>query len=709
LNFLNPLFLFGLAAAAIPIIIHLFTRRQPREVPFPSLEFLTEVNQSEIRRLRLKQWLLLLLRTLAIAAVALAMARPAVRGSVGMEGRAATSLVVLVDQSGSMGASAVGAGASAAEATAGGGGTLIAEARRVIEDLLATLGPADEVLLVLYDRTPRPVTPRPSSDLGRLRAATQALAPTAFTTDHAQALAHAGSALNQSRALNRELFWISDFQASGFPAPRAGGQGPAGQTSPARIEVPPGPWAEARVYLIPLEPRSRANAGLGDASLAPTENDFALAVTGLSFGAASGDRAVEVRDAENDAELGRGFLNLPERGEASALLPLGRLPERGGVARIPDDALPLDNTRVFATGRSGALRVLVREDGPPSALRLALEAGSPASGIAVAAVDAAGLVARVPETDALVLNDLERLGSAELQAVLDFYRGGGGLFLILGNRSDPQFWNGLLKEMGAGSLGAGQSAAPGGAWRLMRLAAGHPVLAGFPARPGEPLSSARFQAIRSFTPGSEARVLLEFDRAHPALIETPHGLVMAASLDPAASDFPVSGAFLPLLHQAVKVLGRGTAATSLAPGERYSAPAGTGIWRIEDDQGRVIPSELRSHHGATRLTSAPLERPGLYRVFQDGSARSTFAVNPDVREFDLTSVPERQLVAAFPNGRAQVLRPGTDLARRVREVRYGRELWSWFVIAALLLLAAESVLGRWGMAGRAPARVPAPA
>ena len=39
MSFLNPLFLIGLAAAAIPIIIHLFTRRRPREVRFPSLEF----------------------------------------------------------------------------------------------------------------------------------------------------------------------------------------------------------------------------------------------------------------------------------------------------------------------------------------------------------------------------------------------------------------------------------------------------------------------------------------------------------------------------------------------------------------------------------------------------------------------------------------------------------------------------------------------
>src|SRR5262245_25141602 len=88
-SFLNPLFLFGLAAAAIPVIIHLFTRRRPKEVLFPSLEFLTEVNQSEIRRLKLKQWLLLLLRTLAILALALAMSRPALKGTIGIRGGAA--------------------------------------------------------------------------------------------------------------------------------------------------------------------------------------------------------------------------------------------------------------------------------------------------------------------------------------------------------------------------------------------------------------------------------------------------------------------------------------------------------------------------------------------------------------------------------------------------------------------------------------------
>jgi hypothetical protein len=692
LSFLNPLFLFGLVAAGIPVIIHLFTRRRPREMQFPSLEFLTEVNQSEIRRLRLKQWLLLLLRTLAIAALALALSRPAVKGTIGLKSGAAASVVVLVDQSGSMEAAAPGATTR--------GGTLMGEAKRVVEDLLATLGPSDELLLVPYDRAPHPATPRFSSDLGRLRAAAQSLAASATTTDHAQALEFAAASLAQSHALNRELFWISDFQSTGFARPTADA---AGAAPPSSYTAPEGPWDRSRVYLIPLSPRSRANTTLSDASLAPTESEVALSVSALAFGATPGDLAVEVRDTETRADLGRGFLNLPARGEASTLLPLSKVPDQGGVARIPDDALALDNARVFAAGRAGTIRVLLREDGGPSALRLALEAGGAASGIAVEAVDGAALAARVSEADALVLNDLERVGSSELQAILDFYRGGGGLFIVLGSHADAAFWNGsLLRELGMGAIGEPLQPGPGGAWRLMRAVAGHPVLAGFAARPGEPLSTARFQSIRAFNASRGGRALLEFDRAHPALIEGAHAMIFTASLDPAASDFPISGAYLPLLHQTVKVLGRGTAASSLVPGDRYSAPAATGVWRIEDEQGKEIPSELTAEHGATRLLSAPLERPGLYRVLQAGTVRSTFAVNPDPRESDLTSLSERAMISAFPAGRARVVRPGADLARRVREARYGRELWSWFIILALALLAAETLIGRWGMSGRAP-------
>lgn len=686
MSFLNPLFLFGLAAAAVPILIHLFTRRRPREMKFPSLAFLAEVNRSEIRRLRLRQWLLLLLRTLAVAALALAISRPALRGTAGLSRNASTTVVALVDRSGSMGAMAPD-------------GTLLAGARRAIESLLTTLGPADELLLVPYDQGPYPVSARPLGDIARLRAETQALATSARATDHTPALELAARALAESHALNRELFWLSDFQSTGFAA---------NGDAPEALRIPAGPWDQARIYLMPFASVNRANVGLSDASLSPTESGTALSVSADAHGARPGDLSVEVRDLSGDLELGRGYLSLPAQGESSTLLPLARLPELGGVAILPDDALPLDNRRVFAAGRAGTVRVLLREDGPASPLRLALEAGGTASGLSVAPVDATGLSARIGEADVVVLNDLPRLGPVEQQAVLDYYRGGGGLFVVLGSRAEPAAWNAsLLSELGVGALAPLESAVPGASWRLRRAVAGHPVLAGFPARPGEALSTASFRSIPVIgrrggaeRTAAQVRVLLEYDRSRPALIEAPHALVLAVTLDAAAGDFPLSGAFLPLLHQSVKVLARGTAAGSYEPGDRYSAPAGTGAWRIEDAAGREVPSEMASEAGATRLTSAPLERPGLYRVSRGGVAHNTFAVNPARRESDLTPVTETALVRAFPPGRAHVLRPGADLARRVREARYGRELWGWFVLAALALLVAEMIVARSAMGSR---------
>lgn len=692
MSFLNPLFLFGLFAAAIPILIHLFTRRRPREVQFPSLEFLSEVNQSEIRRLRIKQWLLLLLRTLAIVAIAMAMARPAVRGAAGLTSGAATTVVVLLDKSGSMGADA-GASAGGAE----GAGNLMAAARRIVEDLLTTLGPSDELMLIPYDRAPHPVSETPLSDLARLRAATQGLEAGASITDHGPALDYATRVLTESRSLNRELFWISDFQRTGF----------TGADTGAAFAAPDGPWDQSRVYLVPMIARTTSNVALTEAGLAPAEGGVALTVTATAYDASPGDLAVEAREVDTAFELGRGFVDLPAQGEAATLLPLARLPEEGGVAEIPADALGLDNRRYFAAGRAGTQTILIRENAGTSAVRLALSAGSPASGLAVESVTPANLSARLADADVVVINDVERLGPTELQAVLDYHRAGGALFVVLGERADTGFWNeSVLPDLGIGSLGDLQQTTPGAAWRLRRATAGHAVLAGFPARVGEALSNAQFSRIRSFTPAPGARTLLEYGPSLPALVQGPQLLVFAGSLEPGASDFPVSGAYLPLLHQAVKVLGRGTAAASLEPGDRYAAPATTGSWRIVRQDGDEVPSELVATEGAMRIVSEPLEAPGLYRVLRAGEVRSTFAVNPAANETALEPLDDDAVIGAFPAGRARIMRPGADLATRVREARFGKELWSWFVILALLLLAAETVLARWGMPTR-PGEAPA--
>jgi len=77
--FLNPAVLLGLIAAVIPILIHLFNLRKLKKVEFSTLLFLKELQKSKIRKIKIKQWLLLALRVLIIVFLVAAFARPTVK------------------------------------------------------------------------------------------------------------------------------------------------------------------------------------------------------------------------------------------------------------------------------------------------------------------------------------------------------------------------------------------------------------------------------------------------------------------------------------------------------------------------------------------------------------------------------------------------------------------------------------------------------
>src|SRR5690606_1076723 len=104
LGFLASALLGGLALAALPLLIHLISKRRARNVRFAAIEFVLRSKRRTARSLRLRQLLLLLLRTLLVAAVALAIAGPLLREPDEAETDASAPLVVVlvVDESASM-------------------------------------------------------------------------------------------------------------------------------------------------------------------------------------------------------------------------------------------------------------------------------------------------------------------------------------------------------------------------------------------------------------------------------------------------------------------------------------------------------------------------------------------------------------------------------------------------------------------------------
>ena len=76
MNFLNQTLLWGIAAISVPIIIHLLNRRRFRRVPWAAMRFLRVSVEQNQRRMKIEDWILLLVRCGLVALLALLMARP---------------------------------------------------------------------------------------------------------------------------------------------------------------------------------------------------------------------------------------------------------------------------------------------------------------------------------------------------------------------------------------------------------------------------------------------------------------------------------------------------------------------------------------------------------------------------------------------------------------------------------------------------------
>jgi len=200
MTFLNPAILFGLAAATIPVIIHLLNLRKLKKIDFSTLIFLKELQKNKIRRVKLKQWLLLALRVLIILLIVTAFARPTLEGiSIGGTTSAAkTTALFILDDSFSM-------------SVVDQNGSYINQAKQTIKELLNNLEEGDEAGLILVSGDTEgevPVTTNIISVVEKLKNINVSNASGTINS----ALIEASNLILESKNFNKEIYLLSDFQ-----------------------------------------------------------------------------------------------------------------------------------------------------------------------------------------------------------------------------------------------------------------------------------------------------------------------------------------------------------------------------------------------------------------------------------------------------------------------------------------------------------------
>ncbi|MDZ4673561.1 MAG: BatA domain-containing protein [Gemmatimonadota bacterium] len=677
LGFLVPAFLAGLAALAIPVLLHLRQRDRDRPFRFPSLMFLYRIPIRTAQHRRITDWPLLLLRALAVALLVLAFARPLVdRAAAAAAALDVRTVVVALDQSLSMGHTSVWPAA-------------LDSARAVI----AELGADDRVAVVFFDDEATVAQPL-TLDHATAVAAIETARPSARGTRYASALRAGRQLLLADGASRGEILVITDLQRSGV-------------TGLAGLELPEG----IQVRAISAAPADRGNTAISGIDVQRIQGEgrgrMTLAARVMTRGL-EGPRRVRLDLTVNGRASGSREITLAADGIIPVAFDPVSLP--AGAVRVTvtaaPDALPADDVFHALVPAEDAERIILVSPGDAAAdetlfLERALEIGRDPV-MRVERRLAGMLGSGVLEGAAVVvLYDVAPPPGTAGNALAEWVRAGGGLIMAAGARLSP-------RTVEAGGLLPGSLRGPvdrlndrGGVFGDVSLE--HPVFSPFRAGASGALGSARFLRYARVEPTADAEVVAKFDDGLPALLERKDGegrvLLVVAPLDTRSGDFPLQAAYLPFLRRlAVHASGRVAAPLWQSTGEAYGFAAGVQEPVIESPSGELIRPASPGPGAAITLGESGFY--GTYAVRVQGEPAAQVAVNPPTREADLTPMDPRELLLGVGQETTVV---GAGPPATAREVEGRQRLWRVLLLIVAALLIAETLLasrGWRGIAGR---------
>jgi len=688
--FLAPLFFAGLAALAIPVLVHLTYRQKATVVLFPSLMFVQKVPFKSMRRQKIRHWLLFLLRCTALLLLVLAFSRPFFdRGSIAATlSSASREVVILVDNSNSMAY-----------------GDRWERAQQAAREVINGLTPSDRASLVFFaDAAQLAVrsSPEPSVLLGAL----EALSPTQRGTRYAPAVGMAQQLLAEAALPAKEVVLITDYQRAGFD-PDQPVQLPEG-TNLIGVDVAEDGSSNLSIATLLLQ---REAAGPGETFIvnARLVNQGEEAVEDVEVTLQVGDEAVETRAVTLEANSAVTVQFRP--------YPLGNEAVRGVVLAGSDD-LPGDNTFYFMINPGETLNILVLENAAAHDTDSFFFEGALSVG-----TRPAFRVERKPVTQlqagdlagvgTVVLNDAPFPSGAAGAALRDYVEAGGGLVVALGELVGPGDWQGadaaaLMPSFAANPVD--RNADFGGS--LASYDRNHAVFELFRTPRSGDFTAANFYRYWSLEPAAGDLVLAGFDDGTPALLARGVGsgrvLVWPTSLDRFWNDLATQPVYVPLIHriteyaagyretQAWQTVGGsvrlatlkdvqlpdGTAVTATAPGG-----ASTDLVAIATALGPADPEQAND-----RLN---LDEPGFYGLSwrDDGGERQlTVAANLDRAESDLSKLDPEELAAAMSYRAGAVGELGLS-SQVTAEDREASQSWWWYLLLLLfIVLAAETAL-----------------
>ncbi len=722
MTFLNFILLGGLAAASLPLIIHLLNRQRYQVVPWGAMHLLETVLKVHTRRLKWEHLILLIVRTAIPLFIAICMARPVLTGLNQLAGAVRTSQVVLLDNSLSM---EVGEGEKSNFTTA----------RDTAAKIANNLPRGSEIAVVgmagAFDDVGEPSSD-PAGAVQKIRALNGGfgMARSAASLETA-----AGLFASRLHHADRSLAILSDFQKVTWGADDA----PARARAMDLIRAQP---VHPRIILFPTGGSVKDNVAVESIELSRTlvgiNQKVQFRANIKNYGAkAWPDLRVYFR--VDGTEKSASTANLSPNGSAQILFSYSF--EKAGShfveVRADADALKADNAAMASIPVLDSLPVvLISGDMNPEPLRaetafleIALQpfTATPAAKeagfsdlISSAVVSAEKFsAADLSKVKVAVIANVARLRDEQISALQNFVKDGGGLLVFPGDKTETSWFNShfatdansLLPCKLAALRGnaASDSAATETAPCIVVQHYDHPALAFF----NDPKNgSLRGAQIRQWyrldpvpAPANAAPVIAaKLDNSDPFLVEKNYGegrvMLCCTACDADWGNMPMRPFYLPLMQQLVSHL-----ASKVYPprnveiGQRIGAfvPASLADKRAflttPDNARHEIKITKQEMHGIVEYEGTT--RPGLYLLELPDNTTLHFVVRPPPAESNPEQLTEQEMQTLARDLGGTIVKNWEEYDRAEHDRRFGREIWKGLLGFILGLCFTELALIRF--------------
>jgi len=713
----HPAMLGWLAAAAAPILIHLFSRRRYREVQWAAVQYLLAAVQKNARRIRIENWLLLAVRTALILLVVLAVAEPMLErtGLVTRIGQPIHKVLVL-DASYSMAYKPTDR-------------SRFDRAKQLAEQIVEESSQGDGFTLLLMSDPPQVIVGTPSFAPTDFLGEIAGLRVASGGGDLAATLAQVDQVLESARReyprlAQAQVYFLTDLgRTSWAPDLSAAAVAEFRERSQRLGE-------SAALTVIDLGQPSAENMAIDELrlvdSIVTVGQEASLAGEVRNFGREPKSR-LPVQLFVDGQPSGERLVDLAPGGRAAVSFSC-RFDAPGDHAlelRLAPDLLDVDNHRYLALAVKDQVRVLC-VDGRPAGGRfksatdfltvaLAPPAGQPHRARVRPEVvgESALLDSDLTQFDCVFLCDVSQFTEREANVLRSYLNFGGGLVFFLGDHVLADNYNRQL----AARPGDERHVLPArlvapveeSHYSLDPLGYRHPLVAVFrdSEQAGLLTTPVRKYFKLQLPDSSRAQVALAVDNGDPFIVDEPIGrgrsILVATSADVSWTAMPMWPSYVPIVQELLMLASRGRFQEhNVTVGQPFGAllphmPV-QGV-EVQLPSGEVKKAVV-SGDGVDRSWTFPeTTSSGFFRARPAGKGMSeaagqAFAVNVNTVESDLEQVASEEL--------AQDVWPGVRYFHRTNwrnadatiedAIVVRSRLHLWLLMSALGLVVVESFL-----------------